>query len=256
MERLREAAVVRVRGFQLRVTVTLCDAVAPEGPVAVIVMVLKPVSSGMVTLQVDVPDAAPDWPKLLDQATDEAPVAVPVKVIDEALVETEVAEGDEMVRVVEPLLGVVGDVGDVGEVGGGGALSRVAVTDCETCVESASTAVTVMVLLPTFNGTWAMVHVLDPDAVPEDPLADQVTTTGFFPPVVVPLSPMIAAVVVAAGGATVSVNALAGVGVGVGVGVGLGEGAGAGAGGAVEVCGAYIVWIVATSSGESVVCME
>lgn len=75
-----------------------------------------------------------------------------------------------------------------------------------------------------------MVQVPDPDAVPDAPLADQVTTTGFFPPLVVPPRLIEDEVVVAGVGVIESVNWLEGVGVGVGL----------GADGGVEVCGAYM----------------
>lgn len=83
---------------------TLRDAVFPDESVALIVTVLNPVSSGMVTLHWDVPVAVPDCPKPFDQVTDATlPVAVPLNKIDEADVETEVDEGDVMVSAIDPL---------------------------------------------------------------------------------------------------------------------------------------------------------
>lgn len=122
-------------------TVTLRDAVAPEEPVAVMVMVLNPVRSGIDAVQLDVPEPTPDCPKLFDHAMDAAPAAVPAKVIDAALVETAVEAGEVMASVTDP-------VGWVGE----GVVWRVTVTDCETRVDRLSVAVTVIVLAPLFRG--------------------------------------------------------------------------------------------------------
>lgn len=224
----------------MRVTTTLRVAGTPEGPVAVMVMVLKPTRSGTLTLHWAVPIAVPDWPKLFDQITDATlPVVVPENVIDALLVDTEVPAGEAMVRTgaLPPEDGPEEGPGD--DVDGAW---RVTVTDWETCVEL-SVAVTVMVLRPVISGMEEMVQSAAPDAVPQAPLADQVSVIVPLPPDVIPLRLMAVAVVTEAVDPMVRVSgaegAGAGVGVGVGAGAGVGLGAGVGAGaGASAVCAA------------------
>lgn len=63
-----------------------------------------------------------------------------------------------------------------------------------------------------------MVHAAEPCAAPDPKLLDQVTVAAAFPPDAVPVRLIVPAVVVAGGGATLSVN-------GGGAGLGVGDGA-------------------------------
>lgn len=80
---------------------TLRVTVLPDALVAVTVIALNPVSNGMLALQFDVPSATPDCPKPFDQATDTTgPVAVPLKMIEAAEVDTDVDPGEVIASVI------------------------------------------------------------------------------------------------------------------------------------------------------------
>jgi hypothetical protein len=164
--------------------------------------------------------AVPDCPKLVDQVIDVTPtlsLAVPVKTIVAAEVETEVDDGVTMVS-----------EGGVVSVGLADALCLVTVTACDTRLIP-SVALTVIELDPAASGIAAMFQEDDPWAEPEPWLLDQVTEAAAFPPDVVPERLIVLAVVIAGGAATVRVSGAAGV-VGAGVGVGAGGGVGVGVG--------------------------
>ena len=159
-------------------------------------------------------------------------LAVPLRVMEAADVETEVDEGELIVR-----LGAV--VSGVAE-----AVCRIMVIEREIDI-APCVAVTVNVFDPITSGMPEMVQEDDPWAVPEMPAMDQVTTATPDPPEVVPDRSTVAAVVVAGGIFTFKMSGLDGAGVGVGAGAGVGFGA--------VVAGAYIVCTVLISSGERAV---
>lgn len=69
---------------------------------ALIVTVFEPTSSGIDADQFVIPLGVPDWPVLVDHVTDVTPtlsLAVPLNVIVEAEVDTDVAPGEEIVNV-------------------------------------------------------------------------------------------------------------------------------------------------------------
>ncbi len=197
------------------------------------VTVFAPTSSGIDALHCAVPDAVPAEPVFVLHTTDATATlsdAVPLKIIDAADVETAVAEGELIVNVggvVSPDFGAPGVPGGfTGGVTGGAPVDccRAIVKDCEVCV-ALSDAVIVTVFDPSESGMAAMVHDGDPWARPLWPWSvDQATETAPDPPEVVPEIPMLAPVVLDAGGFTLSANA---------AGVGLVGGAGA-----VESCAA------------------
>jgi hypothetical protein len=197
---------------------------------------------------------------LVDHVTEVTPtlsLAVPLKTIDAAEVETDVEDGDTMVSEGGVVFDV--EVGDVGVGAGVGevvdvvpACVRVTTADCETTV-TPSVAVTAMVFDPTANGTP---EILQPAPaicpVPEVPCApSQVTAMVPLPPETVPPRFTLAAVVLPAGALIVIVNGTDGTGTG-----GAGVGADVGVvpeldGDGVPLCTAYNVCTVLTSSGDN-----
>ncbi len=162
------------------------------------VTVFAPTSSGIVAVHCAAPEAVPEAPVFVDQVTDAIPAllaAVPLKGIDAAVVETEVAAGDAMTSAGGP-------------VGPGGVEvnSRDTLNACETFV-ALSDATTVMRLAPVTSGIGGMVQEDEPCAEPEAPRSvDQVTAIFPLPPDTEPLIAIATAVVVGAGGFTVSVS--------------------------------------------------
>jgi len=139
----------------------------------------------MVALHCAVPDAVPDPPVLVNQVTEVTPtlsVAVPLKAIDDADVDTEVDEGVIIVSdggvVLPPMLvvvvvvvvvvAVVVGVVVVGVVVGVVETAvRVTVENCETLVNP-SVDLTVIVFDPIASGRFAMLHAVPLTcAVPE-----------------------------------------------------------------------------------------
>jgi hypothetical protein len=212
------------------------------------VTTFEPTSRGTDADQFVVPLAAPDCPIFVDQVTEVTPtlsLAVPLKAIVADDVETVVAPGDAMVNVggvVSVPVPVAGGV--VGGAVVAGAVCLVTVTTCDTWLEPA-VAVTVIAFAPGARGIFAIVHAVVPVATPEiaidDDEVDQDTETVPDPPVAVPDRFSVAAVVVAAVAAILSVTGVAGGEAGVGV------GAGADAFG----CAAYNVCTAAISSAVS-----
>lgn len=231
----------------MRVTTTLRHPEFPAASYARIVTMFEPTSRGIDADQLVVPLAAPDCPIFVDHATEVTPtlsLAVPLNAIVAEDVEIEVAPGDATVNVggvvsVPAVGGVVG-----GAVGGAvvvGAVCLVTVTTCDTCAEPA-VAVTVIVFTPTARGIFEIVQAEPPAAIPEiaieDDAVDQDTEIVPDPPAAVPDRFNVAAVVVAAVAAILSVTGAA-----------VGE-VGVGAGAAVDAfgCAAYKVWTAAISS--------
>jgi hypothetical protein len=192
------------------------------------VTVLLPTRSGTLADQFEVPEATPDEPKLVAQATNFRPpasLAMPVMVTDAELVDRLPVEGEVTVSVG----GVVS-----GDPGGGVEMDcRVMVTERDTRLVPVD-AVTVIVFDPITSGTLSMLHAAgEPVAASEAPLLDdQVTAMAPEPPEAEPASEIEDALVATGGVLTTSVRA--GVGAGVGPGAGLGVGLGAG----FEVCAA------------------
>lgn len=159
----------------------------------------------------------------LTEVTPTLSLAVPLNAIVADEVEIEVAPGDAMVNA-----GGVVSLPVVGGVAGGavvvGAVCRVTVTTCDTWAEP-DVAVTVIVFTPTVSGIFEIVQaalpVARPEIATEDDAVDQDTETVPDPPAAVPDRFNVAAVVVAAGAAILSVTgAVVGeVGVGTGAGV-------------------------------------
>jgi hypothetical protein len=178
------------------------------------VTTFDPTNKGMVQDQLAVPLAVPAPPVFVDQITCATPtlsLAVPLKTMLAALVEIDVAPGVAIVNVgavvsVPPLLG-----------GTAGKDWRVMVTLWDTLLDPA-VAVTVKVFVPMASAIFGMVHVVIPDATPDDVEEDQVTEVAPDPPVAVPERLTVEDVVVAVTGFTASVS---GPGAGVGVGGGV-----------------------------------
>lgn len=191
-------------------TITLLHPTFPAASLARTVIEFDPTRSGIDADQLVVPAANPDCPVFVAQVTAATPtlsLAVPLKLIDVAEVETDVDDGDVIVK--------AGGVVSVGLVEGGllpEDVCRVIETVCETRV-TPSVAEMVIVFAPVTRGTPLMVQapveVTEPDAFW---LLDQVTVTGPFPPDVVPVMVTVAEVVVAGGAFTAMVNVTDGVG--------------------------------------------
>lgn len=159
-----------------RVTTAVRHPTFPAASAARIVTVFDPTSNGTVALHCVVPVDVPAPPVLVVQVTDVTPtlsLAVPLKTIDAAEVETDVDAGDIMVNeggVVfaegagDAGVGVGVGVGVGAGVGagtgagtGGDACVRVIAADCETSV-TPSVAVTTTVFDPIVNGKFVMLH--------------------------------------------------------------------------------------------------
>src|SRR5581483_9056773 len=137
----------------------------------------------MFAVQADVPLAAPDDPVELLQVTEVTSAgAVPLTAMLAAEVDTMVKAGDVMFRFGgAPELGVRFEEGGVvggGEVGFPGFdgvvgfavdACLVTVTTREATVPALSTAVTVIVFVPTFSGTTGMLQIDVPSALPDAP---------------------------------------------------------------------------------------
>ena len=154
----------------------------------------------------------------VDHVTDVTPtlsLAVPLNAIVADVVEIEVAPGDAIVNVggvvsVPPLVGGAGEA----------AACLVTVTTCDTVLVPA-VAFTVIVFTPVASARFEIVQALEPAALPDAALVDQVTEIAPEPPDAPPDRLTVEAVVAAAVELTFSVKGPA-VGVGVGVGVGAG----------------------------------
>ena len=177
----------------VRVTVTTCETVPVESR-AVTVMVLTPIASGMLKMAQLLPlivDPS-DAPVLVIQCTDGEPLP-PVTVPErETVASVVVARGLLTVSASGP---------------GGGAAPRVTLTICDT-LPLASVAVTVMVLSPIASGILKMVQlpplIVDPSDAPV--LVSQCTDGEPLPPVTVPVSEIVAEVVVVGGALTVTAS--------------------------------------------------
>lgn len=210
----------------------------PAASNARIVMAFDPIKTGTVALQLLVPAAMPDAPKLFAQVTLATPTlspAVPLITIDASVVEN-VLEAGEVMAIDG---GVVSD-GLGGGVGTTILDRRVTVIGFETCAVPA-VAVMVMVFAPIASGTFEIFHAdAGPAAVPEAPPMDHVTTIATDPPAAEPEKFIEDAVVVDGGAATVNVSGIAGV-------------VGFVGGGGVASCAAYNVSAAALSPAASVV---
>jgi hypothetical protein len=109
--------------FQFRVTTAVRHPTLPAASLARIVTVFDPTSNGTVALHCVVPAATPTPPVLVDHVTEVTPtlsLAIPLKTIDAAEVETDVDDGVMMVSeggvVFEADVGVVGVGAGVGVV--------------------------------------------------------------------------------------------------------------------------------------------
>ena len=184
--------------------ITLLQPKLPAASKARMVTELFPTSSGMVADQTVVPAAAPAVPKLVAQETRVTPrlsLVVPAMVIDVALVDSVAVEGEVMVK--------DGAVVSAPPPIGGGVITacRVTVRVLEIWLPAAE-AVTVMMLGPTINGTFEMVHAdAEPVAMPENPRSlDHVSVIAPDPPVADPNTLVIDVVVGEATGLTTSVK--------------------------------------------------
>ena len=168
------------------------------------------------------PVAVPDEPVELLQVTDVTSAdAVPLMAMAAAEVETIVNPGDVIFKPGgAPDAGAGLDGG--GAVGGGetgfpglggfpNAACRVTVTTREAIVPTPSMAVTVMMFVPTFNGTTGMLQIDVPPALPDVPWLLVHVTCGLpVPPVTVPdmaMDDVVTIIAVAFGDVTVTTSA-------------------------------------------------
>ncbi len=184
------ASMVRTRGpggeLTVRVTLTMWETL-PVPSAAVTVILLTPIVSGIFEMI--------QFEPLID-APSEAPMLFVQLIAGAPLPPVTVPESDMIAA-------VVGDRGAliVSTRGPGGTVTvRITVTDCET-LPVASSAVTVMVLIPIARGMLKMAQLLplivDPSDAPV--LVNQCTDGEPLPPVTVPDREMVASVVVGRG---------------------------------------------------------
>jgi hypothetical protein len=181
----------------IRITLTMRETL-PVASAAVTVMVLTPIDSGIFDITQFEPliDAPSDAPMLFDQLIAGAPLP-PVTVPESDIVVAVVVAGGALIVSVRGL--------------GGAATVRVTLTMWET-LPVASAAVTVMVLTPIASGIFDITQ-FEPliDAPSDAPmLFVQLIAGAPLPPVTVPESDIVVAVVVAGGVLIVSKRGLGG----------------------------------------------
>jgi hypothetical protein len=128
------------------------------------VTAFEPTSNGIEALHCVVPAAVPEVPVLVDQVTAVTPVlslAVPLTLMDAAVLAMDDDDGELIVSVGGVVSGLPPEVGEVGVGDTGDSDWRITMSNCETRL-TVSMAVIVIEFEPVTNGMPGMVHVVEP----------------------------------------------------------------------------------------------